>query len=115
MSTDAASIETLVARLHAMRQEEAALMERIARIRSSQLQGELDEIDLRVHLGAMDLRDRLGPAVDALQDRLRQVRGDLADDRATAADVVDALRTAFERAVAEVLAAVDPAGGPDLR
>jgi len=118
VSTDNARTQELVARLEAMRRQEAALLEQIARARAEQWQARRDDVDLGAHLGTVDLRDRIGPVVDAVQDRLRQVRADLADDRATAADVVDALRAAFDRAVEDVCAATDPTrpdAGPLLR
>ena len=112
MSTDNARTADLVARLEAMRRQEAALLEQIARARADQWRAGREDVDLRTRLGDLDLRDRMGPVVDALQDRLRQVRADLADDRATAADVVDALRTAFDRAVEDLCVATHPTRPP---
>jgi hypothetical protein len=112
VSTDNARTEDLVARLEAMRRQEAALLEQIARARAAQWRDRREEADLRTPLGDLDLRDRMGTVVDTLQDRLRQVRAGLADDRATAADVVDALRLAFDRAVEDLCGAPTAARRP---
>ncbi|MCX7620854.1 MAG: hypothetical protein N2037_08445 [Acidimicrobiales bacterium] len=91
-------IATLEARIEELEAEQEKLREELARARLEQWEARADELEVQLHLGAMELRDRLEPIIESVRDQIAEARGRLEDGKFNATEVASALRSGIERA-----------------
>lgn len=71
--------------------------------------GRIDDIEVQVHLGSLDLRDQLTPVIEDLRDAWLDASAKVSDSTDTASDVLGTLRTGLESAMDEIRKAVSEA------
>jgi hypothetical protein len=92
-------LEQQIDRLQAKQEE---LYKQLAQAQRDQWQGRIDELELQVHLGAMEANDRVRALMDQLSTRWEQARGQFDTTSSTAVGVKDTLVSGLERAVRDV-------------
>jgi chromosome segregation ATPase len=100
--TNKERIAELEAQLNKMRTEQADLLRHQTRVEVDLWQGRIDDLELQVHLGAMEAEEILRPAMDKLRATWAQARAQLADAGASASGVADTLRAELASAIAEL-------------
>jgi uncharacterized small protein (DUF1192 family) len=105
-----AKVDEIKARLAALQQEEYALCDELAAAQKAEWDASLDNLNVQLHLGVMDLRERVDPVLGQLRDRIHALRSELNDgERTTFEDVCDALRHGFAAAIDDLTAAAHDA------
>ena len=99
-------IRKLEDELATLRTEQADLLRRQARFEVDVWQGRIDDLEIQVHLGAMEAGDRLQPLMDKLKVTWDDSRGQLAAAGATATSVAETLRDGLESAIADIRTAL---------
>lgn len=99
-------IRNLEDELATLRTEQADLLRRQARFEVDVWQGRIDDLEIQVHLGAMEAGDRLQPLMDKLKVTWDDSRGQLAAAGATATSVAETLRDGLESAIADIRTAL---------
>ena len=99
-------IQRLEARIEKLEAQEAKLRVQLTKAEIDQWEGRIDDLEVQLHLGALETRDRLAPLVETLRNRWLDAAAQLGDAPGTATDVIDALRTGLERAMKDVRSAV---------
>lgn len=107
--TDQQTIEELKARIDELEAEQGRLREELSRAQIDEWEGRLDDLGLQLHLGTMELRDRLDPIVEQARRQIADARARIEDGSETTADAVAALRTGFEQAWDDLRSAVNDA------
>ena len=92
------TIADLEAHIEALETEEEQLREELARTQMEQWEGHLDDLEVQVHLGAMEVRDRLDPIVARVRGQLAEARSRMETGGETAADAASAIRSGIEAA-----------------
>ncbi len=101
-----ASINDLTARIEALEAETERLREQLVQAQIDQWKGRIDDLDVQMHLGALDLRDKLQPVVDQFRSNVADARARLGTAASTADDVLANLRKGFDKAVDDISKAV---------
>ena len=99
-------IKRLEARIEKLEAQEAKLRQQLAQAEIDQWEGRIDDLEVQLHLGALEAHDRLAPLVETLRNRWLAAQAQLSDSAGTATDVVDTLRSGLERAMKDVRSAV---------
>lgn len=107
--TDEPTIEALKARIDELEQEQQRLRDELSRAQLEEWQGRLDDVGLQLHLGTMELRDRLQPIVERIQQQLADARRKIDDGSSTAADAAAAIRSGVEEAWRDLREAIKDA------
>ena len=94
-----ARLETQIDQLQA---KQAELWKQLAQAERDQWQGRIDELELQMHLGAMEGNDKAHALMDQLRTRWSEVRRQYDDASSTAIDVGSTLRNGIESAVRDV-------------
>lgn len=97
MTTDE-RIATLEEDLIRLRAAQADLYEQLSRARVEQWQGRIEDLELQVHLGAMESDERLTLLTEQLRSTWDRTRVQLEDASSTASTVAEALRSGLESA-----------------
>ena len=102
-------ITRLEGRIADLEAQQQVLEQQLLDARIDQFEGRIQDLELQLHLGELEVRDRLAPIVAALRNQFLDAKA-LADGRTGAAgDVLAALRDGLERAIDDLRAAVDDA------
>jgi hypothetical protein len=107
MSQD--DITKLQARIDELEAEQDQLRDTVARAQLEQWEGRIDDLEVQLHLGGMELRDRLEPIVQPIRDQLADTRRRIDDGAASASEAAAALRTGVEAAWEELRSALSEA------
>jgi len=101
MSTEdrISKLEDEIAKLHA---QQAKLRKQLAEAQLDQWQGRVEDLEVQMHLGAMDASDRVTAVMDRLRDRWADARRQIEQNISTASSVADTVRTGLEKAVDDV-------------
>lgn len=100
--TDNDRIAKLQAQIDKVEAKQAELYEQLAEARLDQWKGRLEDLEVQVHLGAMDTNDRVAAVVQRARDRWDDAKTQLGGATAVAADVVETVRGGFESALDDV-------------
>jgi predicted nucleic acid-binding Zn-ribbon protein len=98
-----AKLEKQIERLEAKQTE---LYEQLAEARLDQWKGRLEDLEVQIRLGAMDTNDRVEAVVQKARDRWNDAKSQLTGAKATAADVVETVRSGVENALADIRKAI---------
>jgi hypothetical protein len=107
--TDQQTIEELKARIDELESQQDRLRDDLSRAQMDEWEGRLDDVGLQMHLGTMELRDRLDPIVEQARRQIADARARIEDGSETTADAVAALRAGFEQAWDDLRSAVNDA------
>lgn len=94
-----AKLEAQIEKLHAKQTE---LHKQLTRAQIDQWQGRIEELEVQMHLGAMETTDKLTALMDQLRNRWADARRQFEDATSTASSVTDTVRTGLENAFKEV-------------
>ncbi len=99
-------IAKLEDQLSKLQTRHAELQKQLTKAQIDQWQGRLEDLEVQMHLGAMETSDRLTALMDQLRGRWADARRQLEDAVSTATSVADTVRTGLENAFNDVRKAV---------
>jgi hypothetical protein len=89
-------------KIQALETKQSELYEQLAEARLDQWKGRLEDLEVQVHLGAMDTNDRIATLVQRARDRWVDARSQLGGATAVAGDVAETVRGGLESALDDV-------------
>jgi chaperonin cofactor prefoldin len=92
-------LETQIGKLQA---KHAALRKELTKAQVDLWQGRIEDLELQMHLGAMETTDKLTALMDQLRSKWADARRQFEDATSTASSVADTVRTGLEKALNEV-------------
>ncbi len=95
-------IALLEARIQDLEDQQEKLRTQVTRAELDQWEGRIDDLDVQLHLGAMDVRDQLNPLVKVLRDRWLDANEQVSSATSTTGDVLDKLRGGLEQAMKDI-------------
>lgn len=98
-----AELEGQIAKLQAKQTE---LYTQLTNAQLEQWRGRIDDLEVQLHLGAMEASEHLTPLMDQLRSRWTATRAQMKDASSTTTEVVDTLRSGLENAYDELREAV---------
>jgi hypothetical protein len=98
----AEEIRQLQAQIDDLEGEVAQLRHQLVDAELDQWRARIDDLEVQVHLGSLDARDRLSPLVEDLRNAWLDARAGISSTSDTASDVVDKIRSGLEQAMREV-------------
>jgi multidrug resistance efflux pump len=101
MTTDE-RIAKLEAQIDELRAKLAELHKQLTKAQIDQWQGRIEDLEVQMHLGAMETSDRLNTLMTGLRARWADARKQFEDRTSTATSVADTVRTGLENAFAEL-------------
>ncbi|KAA0234996.1 MAG: hypothetical protein JJLCMIEE_01258 [Acidimicrobiales bacterium] len=99
--TERDSIAELKAEVGELRERMAELNKKVLDAQLEAWRSRFDELDLQTHLGGMDLRDKVQPILDQLNDQWAKARAQLDEMGSGAGEAAKAINDAVQSAVDE--------------
>jgi predicted nucleic acid-binding Zn-ribbon protein len=101
MTTDEriAKLEAQIAKLQA---KQAELHKQLTKAQIDQWQGRIEDLEVQMHLGAMETTDKLTALMDQLRNRWADARRQFEDAASTASSAADTVRAGLENAFTQV-------------
>jgi predicted nucleic acid-binding Zn-ribbon protein len=100
--TDDDRIAQLQAQIDRLEARQSELYEKLAEARLDQWKGRLEDLEVQVHLGAMDTNDRVNALVEKARERWNEAKSKLGGATSAASDVGETVRKGVESAVEDV-------------
>ncbi len=100
--TNEERIAQLEAQIDDLRGQLAELHKQMTKSQIDQWQGRIEDLEIQMHLGAMEGSDRLNTLMRGLRSKWADARRQFEDRTSTATSVADTMRTGLENAFAEV-------------
>jgi predicted nuclease with TOPRIM domain len=94
-----AELETQIDKLQA---KHAELHKELTKAQVDLWQGRIEDLELQMHLGAMETIDKLTALMDQLRSKWADARRQFEDATSTASSVADTVRTGLEKALNKV-------------
>ena len=91
-------IAKLEAQIGELQAQQTDLRKQLARAQLDQWQGRIEDLELQVHLGAMEASDKLTALMDQLRAKWADARRQIEESITTASSVADTVRTGLEKA-----------------
>jgi hypothetical protein len=101
MTTDE-RIAHLEAQIDDLRAKLAKLHQQMSKAQIDQWQGRVEDLEVQLHLGAMETSDKVTALMGHLRSRWADARQQLEDRASTASSLADTVRAGLENAFAEV-------------
>ena len=95
-------IAKLEAQIDKLQAKQAELHKQLTKAQIDHWQGRLEDLEVQMHLGAMETSDKLTELMDQLRNRWADARRQFEDTISTASSVADTVRTGLENAFNEV-------------
>jgi len=95
-------IAKLEAQIDKLQAKQAELHKQLAKAQIDQWQGRIEELEVQMHLGAMETTDTLTALMDQLRNKWADARRQFEDSASTASSVADTVRAGLENAFKEV-------------
>ena len=95
-------IAKLEAEIGKLRTQQAALRKQLAEAQLDQWQGRVEDLEVQMHLGAMDANDKVNALMARLRDRWTDARRQFEQSITTASSVADTVRSGLENAIGDV-------------
>lgn len=92
-------ITKLEARIDRLQAKQAELHRQLTKAQIDQWQGRIEDLEVQMHLGAMETNDRLTALMKQVRDKWADARRQFDDATATASSVADTVRAGLENAV----------------
>ena len=99
-------IAAMKTRIEELEDQVGDLREQVLRAQIEQWQGRIDDLEVQVNLGSMEVDERVAPLVQGLRDHWLEAQEKLTNAPGTAGDVLDALRGGLDQAMADIRDAV---------
>jgi len=99
-------IAKLEAQIDRLQKKQTELYEQLTQAQIDQWQGRIEDLEVQVHLGAMEANDKVSALMDQLRSRFADARGQLEGATSTASAVAETLRAGLENASREIRKAV---------
>ena len=100
--TENERVTKLEAQITDLEAKQTELYNQLAEARLDQWKGRLEDLELQVHLGAMDSNDRIAALMHKARDRWDDARTQFGGATATAAEAFETVRGGFEAALDDV-------------
>ena len=100
--TNEERITQLEGQIKKLQTKQAELNKQLTKAQIDQWQGRLEDLEVQMHLGAMEGNARLRTLMDQLRSRWADSRRQLEDAAATATSVADTVRAGLENAFKDV-------------
>jgi predicted nucleic acid-binding Zn-ribbon protein len=100
--TSEARIAKLEAQIDDLSKKQADLNKQLTKAQLDQWRGRIEDLEVQLHLGAMESSDRLNALMAGLRSRWADARKQFEDRASTATSVADTVRTGLENAFAEL-------------
>jgi hypothetical protein len=114
--TSTEEIQELRQRLDALNEQVDDLQQQLLRAEVGQWEARIEAIELQLHLGSMDARDRVAPLLEQLRNRWLDAKSELSDSSGAAADALRTLLDGLESAMRDIRDAVVQSGqATDIR
>jgi predicted nucleic acid-binding Zn-ribbon protein len=94
-----AKLEAQIDKLHA---RQAELYEQLTKAQIDQWQARIEDLEVQMHLGAMETNDKVTALMDQLRSKWADARRQFDDAASTASSVADTVRTGLEKAFREL-------------
>jgi len=94
-----AKLEAQIDKLHA---RQAELHKQLNKAQIDQWQGRIEDLEVQMHLGAMETNDKVTALMDQLRSKWADARRQFDDAASTASSVADTVRTGLEKAFKEL-------------
>ncbi len=91
-------IAKLEAQISKLQAQQADLRGQLAKAQLDQWRGRIDDLEVQMHLGAMDASDKLTALMHQLRDKWADARRQIDESISTASGVTDTVRTGLENA-----------------
>ena len=91
-------IAKLEAQIGKLQAQQTDLHKQLARAQLDQWQGRIEDLELQVHLGAMEASDKLTALMDQLRAKWADARRQIEESITTASSVADTVRAGLEKA-----------------
>ncbi|WP_332644195.1 hypothetical protein [Aeromicrobium sp.] len=99
-------ITALEGKIKTLQTKQAALNKQLADAQVEQWKARIDDLEVQIHLGAMEANSKLAPLMDQLRNTWIDARSQFEDTADTATSVAETLRTGVENAYGELRKAV---------
>src|SRR5450755_4174297 len=100
--TNEERIAKLEAHIDKLQAKQAELHKQLTKAQIDQWQGRVEDLEVQMHLGAMEANDRLTTLMDQLRTKAADARRQFEDAASTASSVADTVRTGLENAFNDV-------------
>ena len=91
-------IAKLEAQIGELQAQQTDLRKQLARAQLDQWQGRIEDLELQVHLGAMEASDKLTALMDQLRAKWADARRQIEESITMASSVADTVRAGLEKA-----------------
>jgi len=91
-------ITQLEHQLHELRGQQADLRKQLAKAQLDQWQGRIEDLEVQMHLGAVEASDKANAQMTKLRDRWADARRQFEESIKTASSVADTVRAGLESA-----------------
>ncbi len=88
--------------IHELHDQQADLRRQLAKAQLDQWQGRIEDLEVQMHLGAVEASDKATAQMKKLRDRWADARRQLEESVKTASSVADTVRTGLEKAFDDV-------------
>jgi chromosome segregation ATPase len=95
-------IAELEAQIKDLRAKQAELHKQMAKAQIDQWQGRIEDLEVQVHLGAMETTDKLTALMGQLRQKWADARRQFEDRTSTVSSMADTVRSGLEDAVKEI-------------
>lgn len=102
-------VSALEARIDDLESQLEKLREQLVRAQLDQWEGRIEDLEVQLHLGTLELRDRLAPLVDELRNAWSTTRTQVTSTSSSAGEALDTVRSGLEKAMADIRKAVTDA------
>jgi hypothetical protein len=99
-------IKELEAQVKKLQAQQTALRKQLTQAQIDQWQGRIEDLEVQMHLGAMEVSDQLTARMDKLREKWADARRQFEESIATASSVADTVRTGLKNALDDLRKAV---------
>lgn len=104
--TNPSEVGALEQRIRELEAEQDALRSQLARSELERWKERIDDLQVQIHLGTLELGDRVDPLMERLRNRWLDAKQQVDDGSSTAGDAFDAVRSGLDRAMSDLRAAL---------
>jgi gas vesicle protein len=91
-------ITGLEAQIRKLQAQQAELRKQLAKAQLDQWRGRIEDLEVQMHLGAMEASDKLAALMHQLRDKWADARRQFDENISTASGMADTVRTGLENA-----------------
>jgi membrane protein involved in colicin uptake len=95
-------IKTLQAQIEVLQAKQAELNKQLVQAEIERWQGRIDDIELQMHLGAMETNDRLRELLDQLRRRWMDAKAQIEGTTSAAGETADQVRASLQTAYKDI-------------